>query len=116
MVDPQPRDRETIGAGGSEPIAPVADLGPAVATAVIASAGWVVTSIRPQRPPWLGPLGIVVTAVGGLAFLAAVGGRTTPIGFCVYAVLTACVRLPGERPRAAVTSRRMKPFHPWRFQ
>ena len=28
MGDPQPRDRETIGAGGSEPEATVADLGP----------------------------------------------------------------------------------------
>lgn len=72
----------------------VEHIGPAVVAAVVASAGWVVTAIRPERPPWLGPLGIVVTAAGGLAFVAAVGGWSTPVAFCVYAVLTAGVRLP----------------------
>ncbi len=72
----------------------VEHLGPAVAVAVVASAGWVVTGLRLERPAWLGPAGIVVTAASGIAFVAAVGGWSTPVAFCIYAVLTAGARLP----------------------
>jgi signal transduction histidine kinase len=73
---------------------PVEHPGWAVVTAVVAGAGWVVTGLHLEHPAWIQPAGIVVTGAGGVVFVAAVGGWSTPLAFCIYAVLCAGARLP----------------------
>jgi signal transduction histidine kinase len=73
---------------------PVQHLGPAIVAAVLASAGWIVTALRAETPPWIAPAGIVLTGAAGVVLVAAVGVWSTPIAFCIYAVLSAGARLP----------------------
>ena len=66
----------------------------AIVTAAVASVAWTVTGLHLDTPPWLGPTAIVVLAAAGVACLAAVGTWSTPLSFCIYAVIVAGVRLP----------------------
>ncbi len=69
-------------------------LAPAIIAAAVASVAWIVTGFQWESPPWLGPTAIVVLAAAGVACLAAVGTWSTPLSFCIYAVVVAGVRLP----------------------
>ncbi len=82
---------------------PVAHPWPSAIAAVVGGAAWVVISVRPVEPGWLHPTAIVVLAVAGIGFIAAVGGWSPPLGFCFYAVVAAGSRLPGTAAVAVLT-------------
>ncbi|HEY0816949.1 MAG TPA: histidine kinase [Pseudonocardia sp.] len=75
---------------------PLAHPGPSAVAAVVGGVAWVVISLRPARPGWLQPTAIVLLALAGIGFIAAVGGWSAPLGFCFYAVVAAGTRLPGS--------------------
>jgi len=64
-----------------------------VGGAVLASVGWTVTAVRPERPAWVLPVGLVALAAGGILMTTAIGGWGAPVAFCVVAVMTAGTRL-----------------------
>jgi signal transduction histidine kinase len=68
---------------------------PAAIAAVVGGLAWVVVAVRPDRPRWLDPTGIVVLAASGIGFMAAGGGWSSVLGFCFFAVVAAGTRLPG---------------------
>lgn len=74
--------------------APIHHLGATIATAALASVAWIITGIHLGSPPWIGPAAVLVLAASGVACVAAVGGWSTPLSFCLYAVFVAGIRLP----------------------
>lgn len=69
-------------------------LATAIVAAAVAGLAWTVLGLHLDSPPWVGPAATVVLAAAGAACLAAVGTWSTPLAFCVYAVIVAGVRLP----------------------
>jgi signal transduction histidine kinase len=69
-------------------------LGVAIPLAVAASLAWVALVVRIDRPPWLVPVAIAVTAISGVLLTALGHGWVTSFAFCIVAVLTAGARLP----------------------
>lgn len=66
----------------------------AIVTAAVAGVAWTVLGLHLDTPSWLEPTAVVVLAAGGVTCLAAVGTWSTPLSFCVYAVIVAGIRLP----------------------
>jgi signal transduction histidine kinase len=54
--------------------------------------GWIAMSLRPDRPAWVVPAGLVVLSAGGCLMTAEAGRWATPIAFCFVAVVAACTR------------------------
>jgi signal transduction histidine kinase len=69
-------------------------LAPTVLTAAVACVAWTVLGLHLDGPAWIDPAAIVALAAAGVA-CAAAAGWSTPLAFCVYAVIVAGVRLPG---------------------
>jgi signal transduction histidine kinase len=69
-------------------------LAPTILTAALACVTWTVLGLHLDGPAWMEPTAVVVLAAAGVACVAAVGGWSTPLTFCVYAVIVAGVRLP----------------------
>ncbi|MFC4947136.1 sensor histidine kinase [Pseudonocardia sp. GCM10023141] len=65
-----------------------------VVASLVAAAGWVITGLRLEEPPWLVPAGIVTIAAGGITALAAMHVWAATLAFPFYAVLSAGARLP----------------------
>ncbi|WP_433508473.1 sensor histidine kinase [Pseudonocardia halophobica] len=74
----------------------------AVAATALASAGWVITAARIERPGW-DPAGLVATAAGGCLMAALAGSWSVSVAFCFVAVGAAGARL-GRLPAVALAA------------
>ncbi|MGI5125711.1 sensor histidine kinase [Pseudonocardia sp. CA-107938] len=65
-----------------------------IAACAVASIGWIVLAVRRDGPPWLTVACVAAVGAAGVAATVAVGHWSTPMSFCLYAVVVAAVRLP----------------------